>query len=132
MVPEGRTPVEYYVFIKDLIEKEGFDILVIDSLSAMQSHMDEKEFIKAVRYLQLLTKKKGVTFLLTYITGSTYKLATTGFSTLVDSLIFLTYTMPEKFGESLRRHILVLKARRSKNDPTLRDFIIGEGGIRIE
>lgn len=112
MVPEGRTPVEYYALIKDLIEKEGFDVLVIDSLSAMESHMDEKEFIKAVRYLQLLTKEKGgVTFVLTYITGgSTYKLATTGFSTLVDNLIFLTYDVPERVGESLKRHILVLKA----------------------
>lgn len=132
MVPEGRTPVEYYALIKELVEKEGFDVLVIDSLSAMQGHMEEKEFLKAVRYLQLLTKEKGVTFILTYITGSTYKLATTGFSTLVDNLIFLTYDVPEKVGESLRRHILVLKARRSKNDATLKDFTIGKGGIRIE
>ncbi|WP_342764676.1 ATPase domain-containing protein [Thermococcus sp. Bubb.Bath] len=132
MVPEGRTPVEYYALIRELVEKEGFDVLVIDSLSAMQSHMDGKEFIKAVRYLQLLTKEKGVTFILTYITRSTYKLATTGFSTIVDSLVFLTYDVPEKVGESLRRHVLVLKARRSKNDPTLKDFTIGEGGISIE
>lgn len=132
MVPEGRTPVEYYALIKELVEKEGFDVLVIDSLSAMQGHMEEKEFLKAVRYLQLLTKEKGVTFILTYITASTYQLATTGFSTLVDNLIFLTYDVPEKVGESLRRHILVLKARRSENDATLKDFTIGKGGIRIE
>ncbi|WP_367884019.1 RAD55 family ATPase [Thermococcus sp. JCM 11816] len=37
MVPEGRTPVEYYALIKDLIEKEGFDVLVIDSLSAWRA-----------------------------------------------------------------------------------------------
>ncbi|ASJ02637.1 ATPase [Thermococcus profundus] len=132
MIPEGRTPVEYYALIKGLVEKEGFDVLVIDSLSAMQTHMDKKEFIKAVRYLQLLTKEKGITFILTYITGGAYQLTSTGFSTLSDNLIFLTYEVPEKVGESLKRHILVLKARRSKNDPTLKNFIIGEGGIRIE
>ncbi|MBP1911458.1 ATPase domain-containing protein [Thermococcus stetteri] len=132
MVPEGRTPVEYYSLIRELVERDGFDVLVIDSLSAMESHMEEKEFLKAVRYLQLLTKERGVTFILTYITGSTYRLATTGFSTLVDNLVFLSYNVPEKVGESLERYILVLKARRSKNDPTLRKFLIGEGGIRIE
>ncbi|WP_367884018.1 hypothetical protein [Thermococcus sp. JCM 11816] len=50
----------------------------------------------------------------------------------MDNLIFLTYDVPERVGESLKRHILVLKARRSRNDPTLKDFTIGEGGIRIE
>ncbi|WP_367883278.1 RAD55 family ATPase [Thermococcus peptonophilus] len=33
MVPEGRTPMEFYAFIKKLIEKESFNVLVIDSLS---------------------------------------------------------------------------------------------------
>jgi circadian clock protein KaiC len=132
MVPEGRTPVEFYAFIKKLIEKEGFNVLVIDSLSAMKTHMDEKEFIKAVRYLQLLTKEEKVTFILTHVTGNTAQLTTTGFSTLVDNLLFLTYDVPKKVGECLKRHILVLKTRHSENDPTLRRFTIGKGGIRIE
>ncbi|AMQ18497.1 ATPase [Thermococcus peptonophilus] len=132
MVPEGRTPMEFYAFIKKLIEKESFNVLVIDSLSAMKAHMDEKEFIKAVRYLQLLAKERRVTFILTYVTGSMTDLATTGFSTLVDNLLFLTYHVPKEAGKALKRYILVLKTRHSENDPTLREFTIGEGGIKIE
>ncbi|WP_367883224.1 RAD55 family ATPase [Thermococcus peptonophilus] len=100
----------------------------------MKAHMDEKEFIKAVRYLQLLAKERRVTFILTYVTGgSMTDLATTGFSTLVDNLLFLTYHVPKEAGKALKRYILVLKTRHSENDPTLREFTIGgEGGIKIE
>jgi len=132
LVPEAKTPVEYYVMIKSLVEKENAELLIIDSLSAMQAHMSDEEFTKAVRYLQLLAKERALTVLLTYTSGNEEKITTTGFSTLVDNLVFLSYRIPEEVGESLQRTVLVLKARRSENDPTLRRFTIGRGGIMIE
>ncbi len=132
LVPEAKTPVEYYVMMKSLVERENVELLIIDSLSAMQAHMSKGEFIKAVRYLQLLAKERALTVLLTYTSEDGEKVATTGFSTLVDNLVFLSYHMPKNAGESLERRVLVLKARHSENDPTLRRFTIGSGGIEIE
>ncbi|ASJ06463.1 ATPase domain-containing protein [Thermococcus pacificus] len=132
LVPEAKTPVEYYVMIKSLVERENADVLIIDSLSAMQAHMNEEEFTKALRYLQLLSKERALTLVLTYTGAGWEKMVRTGFSTLVDNLVFLMYTFPKAIGETLERAIIVLKSRRSKSDPTLRRFTIGEGGIRIE
>ncbi len=132
LIPEARTPVQYYATIRTLIEEKGAEVLVIDSLSAMQSHMDDRDFVKALRYLQLLTKERNITFIVTYTARSPDGLVSTGFSTLVDGIIILGYSLPSKAGDSMKRHLLVLKSRHSEHKPTLREFHIGAGGIIIE
>ncbi|NJE05816.1 NACHT domain-containing protein [Thermococcus sp. M36] len=132
LIPEARTPVQYYATIRALIEEKGAEVLVIDSLSAMQSHMDDRDFVKALRYLQLLTKERNITFIVTYTARSPDGLVSTGFSTLVDGIIILGYSLPSKAGDSMKRHLLVLKSRHSEHKPTLREFHIGVGGIIIE
>ncbi|ASJ11682.1 ATPase [Thermococcus thioreducens] len=132
MVPEAKTPVQYYATIRKLLDETSSDVLVIDSLSAMKSHMDERDFIKALRYLQLLTKERGITFILTHTSRSAEGFISTGFSTLMDTIIVLDYQLPKHPGESMERRILVLKSRHSEHKPLLKEFYIGEGGVIIE
>ncbi|NJE00747.1 ATPase domain-containing protein [Thermococcus sp. JdF3] len=131
LVPEAKTPVQYYALIKKLLEETSSEILVIDSLSAMKSHMDERDFIKALRYLQLLAKENNITLILTHVPKNSQGLASTDFSTLMDSIIILGYELPRKIGESMKRHIFVLKSRHSDHKPVLMEFRITRGGIAI-
>ncbi|ASJ10409.1 ATPase [Thermococcus sp. P6] len=132
LVPEARTPLQYYVNIMNLVKERNAEVLVIDSISAMKWHMEEADFVKTLRYLQLIAKDTGLTLLLTHIGSNAMEMASTGFSTLVDGIIVLNYSLPRNVGESMRRHILVLKSRHSEHKTTLREFRIGKGGILIE
>ena len=131
MIPEAMTPLQYYALIKSFLEENSSEVLFIDSISAMQSHMEEADFIKALRYLQLLAKEKNITFLMTYIPRSSNSLPSAGFSTLMDSITVLDYELPRKPGEFMKRYLLVLKSRHSEHKAVLREFKITRGGIEI-
>lgn len=131
LVPEAMTPLQYYALIKNLMNENLSDVLFIDSISAMQSHMDERDFIRALRYLQLLAKEKDITFIMTYIPQDPNALPSAGFSTLMDSITILDYELPKKSGDSIRRYLLVLKSRHSEHKAVLREFKITRGGIEI-
>ncbi|AAL80750.1 MULTISPECIES: RAD55 family ATPase [Pyrococcus] len=57
-VPESKTPVHTYIKIKEIVEEFQPEALIIDSLTALKQHTDEKELAKMLRYLQLLTKER--------------------------------------------------------------------------
>ncbi|RLF72999.1 circadian clock KaiC-like protein, partial [Thermococci archaeon] len=60
-VPESKTPVYTFLKIKKIIEEFKPEALVVDSLTALRQHMDEKELVKMIRYLNLLTKANRIT-----------------------------------------------------------------------
>ncbi|ACS33032.1 ATPase domain-containing protein [Thermococcus gammatolerans] len=132
LIPEAMTPIQYYALIKRLLRENSSEILFIDSISAMQSHMEEEDFIKAIRYLQLLSKEKNITLIMTYLSQNSNLLQSTGFSTLMDTITILSYELPSRPGEFLKRYLMVLKARHSEHKAVLRKFKITLGGIEIE
>ncbi len=130
LVPEAGTPIEYYDMIRDLVKEEGAEILIIDSLSAMEANMHAEEFERAVRYIELFTKENGITTIMTY--NLPLGRSNSGFSVMADNVILLSYILPRKPGDMLKRTILILKSRRTMNDDRMHEFIITAEGIKIE
>jgi len=91
---EEVSPLQYYALLRNILEESSSDVLFIDSISAMRNHMDEADFIKTLRYLQLLAKEKKITFIMNYLPSSQGIIFSTGFSTLMDSITILSYEIP--------------------------------------
>ncbi|NPA48251.1 MAG: AAA family ATPase [Thermococci archaeon] len=130
LVPEAGTPIEYYDMIRKLVKEENAELLIIDSLSAMETNMHPEEFERAVRYIELFTKSEGITTVMTY--NLPLKKNNSGFSVMADNVVLLSYIIPTKPGDMLKRTILILKSRRTMNDDRLHEFVITSRGIRIE
>ncbi len=130
LVPEAGTPIEYYNLIKRLVKEEEAELLIIDSLSAMEANMHKEEFERAVRYIELFTKSSGITTIMTY--NLPLDRSNSGFSVIADNVIVLNYILPKRPGDTLKRTILILKSRRTMNDDRLHEFMIRPDGIIIE
>jgi len=130
LVPEAGTPIEYYDMIRKLVSEENAEILIIDSLSAMETNMHPEEFQRAVRYIELFTKGRGITTVMTY--NLSLNKNNSGFSVMADNVILLSYILPKNPGDTLKRTIIILKSRRTMNDDRLHEFVITSEGIKIK
>ncbi|MGQ4833875.1 MAG: ATPase domain-containing protein [Candidatus Asgardarchaeia archaeon] len=130
-VPEAQTPVDYFIKIKEIIEKENPGALVIDSLTSIQQKMDENELVKFLRYLQLFVRAKRIPTFITLFLGSVKEgeIPTTRVSTLADNAILLKYEMRD---DKISRKLIIVKTRGSEHSQEVHDFYISSRGIKIE
>jgi circadian clock protein KaiC len=127
-VPEALSPLHYYQIIRSLLETERPSNLIIDSLTAIQHVLPKDDFIQFIRYVQLLSKEKGLTVLLTSALGTIEAATQSGVSTLSDNIILLTY---RKTGHKIFNELTVLKTRGAPHDRTIRTYEIISRGIKL-
>ena len=128
-VPESKTPVYTFLKIKKIIEEFKPEALVVDSLTALRQHMDEKELVKMIRYLNLLTKANRITAYFTLNEETNFEVVPfTGASTMVDVIIGLRYQLNK---EGIERKMAIVKARGSNHSRKIHRYEITSRGVEI-
>ena len=128
-VPESKTPVYTFLKIKKIIEEFKPEALVVDSLTALRQHMDEKELVKMIRYLNLLTKANRITAYFTLNEETNFEVVPfTGASTMVDVIIGLRYQLNN---EDIERKMAIVKARGSDHSRKIHRYEITNNGVEI-
>ena len=128
-VPESKTPVYTFLKIKKIIEEFKPEALVVDSLTALRQHMDEKELVKMIRYLNLLTKANRITAYFTLNEETNFEVVPfTGASTMVDVIIGLRYQLNK---EGIERKMAIVKARGSDHSRKIHRYEITNKGVEI-
>jgi circadian clock protein KaiC len=128
-VPEALTPLHYYKILKDMMDRHAPTVLAFDPFTAMRHLMSRKDFITFGRYLQLLSKQKGITVLLTSTYGTIEAIRSSEISTLADNIVILRYF---EIKDRMGREMLVLKTRGSVHEKKAVSFEITGSGINVQ
>ncbi|MDZ7959348.1 MAG: ATPase domain-containing protein [Aulosira sp. DedQUE10] len=129
--PLYYTPDEFANLVRQEVEQQQAQIVMIDSVSGYRLSVRGKDLISHLHALCKYLQNMGVAVLLINeietITGE-FRVTEIGISYLADTIIFLRYL--EMQGE-LRRTIGVLKKRMTDFEKTLREFEISRYGIKV-
>ncbi|HEU4584779.1 MAG TPA: ATPase domain-containing protein, partial [Gemmatimonadaceae bacterium] len=111
---------------------DGAQLVVVDSLNGFTHAMaQEREMTSKIHELLGYLGSRGVTTLLTFAQRGIFGAPadeSTDISYLSDAVILLRYF--EAQGE-VRRAISAVKQRSAANEPTIREFRIGQGGLHL-
>jgi circadian clock protein KaiC len=133
-----RSPVDLYVDewiyeLLDAINHLGAKRVVIDSLTdVLFATGDEIRFREYMYSLIQRCSRAGVSLFMTSELPDLFsvaRLSEYGVSHLSDNVLLLQYIRDEP---AIRRAITALKTRASSNEPRVREFRIGSGGITID
>lgn len=125
------TPGEFSQLVRSCVEKQGAQTVVIDSLNGYQAAMPEEQaLVLHMHELLQYLNRQGVT---TFLTVAQHGLfgdmrAPVDVTYLADTVILLRYF--EAVGR-VRRAISVVKKRTGPHEDTIREMIIGRGGIHL-
>jgi circadian clock protein KaiC len=128
-VPEALTPLHYYKLLRNLFEEYKPNVLAIDTITAMQHTLTERDFVALMRYLQLLCKEKQLTVFLTSTMGTLVITRTSEISTLADNILIMRYRELEN---KIAREIFVMKTRRSHHEKQVMPFEITDKGMVVQ
>lgn len=114
-----------------LVEKEGIDVVVFDSVAVYEMASPE-EVADYLYALATYFKDRLATIFFNYESPELLGLSQISEelkgSHLVDNIILLTYV---EISTVLRRAIAVPKVRGSRNQQITREYVIGEGGLSL-
>jgi circadian clock protein KaiC len=117
--------------IKELIEKQNIERVVIDSLAAYEA-ATPKESRNFIYALATFLKDRLITAFFNYETPELLGISQISqdlkASTVVDNIVLLNYV---EVSTLLRRAITVPKARGSRPTQNTREFVITQGGIAL-
>ncbi|MFQ3667916.1 MAG: circadian clock protein KaiC, partial [Fimbriimonadaceae bacterium] len=130
-IPESHSVEDQLIRIRELIDAVRPTRVALDGVSALSRVSSTASYREFVISLASLLKKLEITALLTstsedLLGGSSITEA--HISTITDTILLLRYV--EFFGE-IRRGINVLKMRGSAHDKHIREYEIGEWGLRV-
>lgn len=129
--PAELSPGELSETVRDAVRREGRRVVVLDSLSGYQHAMPEEAHM-LLQMHELLTylNQQGVITILV--------LAQHGLVGRMESPVDLTYLSDTvlllrffEAGGRLRRAISVMKKRTGGHEPTIREYALGTGGVRV-
>ncbi|PHQ37745.1 recombinase RecA [Halorubrum persicum] len=128
-----RSPQEFARMVRDEVEEEGADIVMIDGISGYRLTLrgDEEQMLQQMHALGRYLKNAGVTGIFVdetrNVTGE-FHATMENISYLADNIVFLRHL---EVGGELRKAIGVLKKRTSDFERTIREFRITEHGITV-
>lgn len=129
--PAELSPGELTGIIRDHVEKDGFTVVVLDSLTGYQHAMPEENFLLLQMHeiLTYLNQQNVLTFLILTQTGMIGQMQNPiDLTYLSDSVLLLRYF--EADGE-IRRAISVVKKRTGAHETAIREFRIGPEGFTV-
>ena len=128
-VPEALTPLHYYKILKDMLDRHVPTVLAFDPVTAMRHLVSMEDFVIFARYLQLLSKQKGMTVFLTSTHGTIEAARSSEISTLADNIVLLRYF---EIKDRMGREMLVLKTRGSEHEKKVVPFEITGSGMNVQ
>jgi circadian clock protein KaiC len=130
--PAEIPPGEFVHKVRQSIEEDRANVVVIDSLNGYLNSMPEENFL-TVQLHELLTylRQHGVLTMMVVsqqgIMGS-QMIAPVDVSYLADTVMLMRYF---EAGGEIRKAISVLKKRSGKHETTIREIRIGPKGLRV-
>ena len=130
--PMEQYPDEFLGKVRDAVEREGFELVMIDSLRGYQLEMEQFGTpLDHIRNLVHYLNRNGVTsFLINEVEFITGNLRTTelAISHLADNIILLRYA---EYAGQVIKVLACLKKRLGDFQPDLRELHITADGIRV-
>ncbi|HHP7229695.1 MAG TPA: ATPase domain-containing protein [Xenococcaceae cyanobacterium] len=130
--PLEYTPNQFVHLVRQEVEQNNAQIVMIDSTSGYKLAMQGEDLVRQLHSLCQYLKNMGVTVILINeihsIAGGEFSVTEEGLSYLGDNLVFLRYL---ELSGQLRKAIGVLKKRVSNFERTLREFSITKYGIKV-
>lgn len=125
------SPGEFAHRVRAIVDSTQATTVVIDSLNGYQASMpDESSLVLHIHeLLQFLNRKGTNTFLTVAQHGLVGDMKTpVDVTYLADTVILLRYFEAQA---EVRRAISIIKKRASRHESTIREYRVGEGGLRI-
>jgi len=125
------SPGEFTARVRDCVDGQGIKTVAIDSLNGYQAAMPEENFLilHIHELLQYLNRQGATTFLTVAQHGLVGEMkAPVDVTYLADTVVLLRYF--EALGE-VRRALSVIKKRSGQHEKTIREFEIGDRGLRV-
>ena len=126
--PEDHEPDELQLQLRNLVTEFKPERIVLDSISALERILVDFEFLSFVKGIVASLKATGITVVLTSATSANSETQEAGTSTIVDNIVSLRNVEIEG---SLRKSVIVFKARSSPHDKGLREFEITSEGVKV-
>jgi circadian clock protein KaiC len=130
--PGDLSPGEFSYRVRDAVEKDGARVIVIDSLNGYLTAIPQSDspLIRMYELLSYLAGNGVATILVVAQHGvvGTMMAAPIDVSYLADAIVMMRFF--EAKGE-VRRAISVVKKRTGNHEKTIREFQIGENGLRL-
>jgi circadian clock protein KaiC len=130
--PAELSPGEFAHVVRRTVEADGAGLVVIDSLNGYLNAMPQENFL-ALQLHELLSylAQRGVTPILTVaqhgLVGAD-PTAPVDLSYLADAVLLFRYF--EAAGQ-VRKAVSVVKKRSGGHENTIRDLLLGPGGVRV-
>jgi circadian clock protein KaiC len=130
--PTEMSPGEFAQDIVSAVESEDVKLIVLDSINGyMQAMPAERLLLVQVHELLSFLADRGVTIIMTLVQhgvfgGSIEEAAEVSY--LADSVLLLRYF---EHAGTVRRAISVVKKRNGIHESTIREFVVGPGGLRV-
>lgn len=130
--PGDLSPGEFSYRVRDAVEKEGANVIIIDSVNGYLNAIPQNDS-PLVRMHELLSylNGKGV---VTIIVVAQHGIVGTGMASPVDLSYLADCVFLLRFfeaGGSVRKAISVVKKRTGGHETTIRELQIGPGAIRV-
>jgi circadian clock protein KaiC len=125
------SPGEFAHTVRSCVEKEAIRTVIIDSLNGYQNAMPEEQFLilHIHELLQYLNRHGAATFLTVAQHGLVGEMKSpVDVTYLADMVLLLRYF--EAFGQ-VRRAMSILKKRTGRHENTIREFSIGNTGLKV-
>ncbi|EYD75046.1 Circadian clock protein KaiC [Rubellimicrobium mesophilum DSM 19309] len=129
--PAELSPGELIGLVRHNVEREGARIVVLDSLSGYQHAMPEEQhmMLQMHELLTYLNQQGVLTILVLAQHGLVGHMQTpVDLTYLSDTVLLLRFF---EAGGQLRRAISITKKRTGGHEPSIREYRIDDGGIRV-
>lgn len=131
VLAESYTPEAMALRLQKLLEEVKPERVVFDDVTALERIATEDEFYRLLNAIVNLAKGRGATVIASITTDEIAGTSITGKSldTVLDGIIMLRYV---EIDGKMNRSMIVLKMRAVEHDPSIREFIIAKGGVRVK
>lgn len=129
LYPDPCSFQDIVLQVRGLLEEHRPSRVVIDALTSIQRIMPEHEYVRYMNSLASYLKANAVTSLFISISDAITPVTETGVSTVVDNIISLRHV---EIDSALQRSLVILKARGTSHDNSIREFEITSKGIVVK
>lgn len=130
--PTQMSPGEFAQDVVRAVEEGGVKLIIIDSLNGyMQAMPSERLLIVQIHELLSYLSRRGVTIIMTLVQHGVFGGAidqAAEVSYVADTVVLMRYF---EYAGSVRRAISVVKKRTGSHEQTIREFVVGPGGLRV-
>lgn len=130
-MPEATGAEEHLIRMTDAVERMKPQHVIVDAISACERMGGKQVAFEYLMRLLNFLKERGITTILTNQTTGTkshIEISGNGISSIVDTVVFLSYVQGET---ETNRIIQILKYRGSKHSNQVRQHRIMDDGIKI-